>query len=114
MKKIKQFIIKYKVQILAVCAAIITLATSFMAFGGKVAIACTVIISIVELIIYYLKNGFTDVMATMLVNLIKLIVEIINNKTASSDTKISKSSNKNKVISFTDDEIRKRLFEGIK
>lgn len=112
MKKIKQFIIKYKVQILAICAAIITLATSFAAFGGKVAIACTVIIAIVELIVYYLKNGFTDVMATMLVNLFKLIIDIINNKSVTTEVK---SVTKDKlVISMSDEEIKKRLFEGIK
>lgn len=111
-EKIKNFITKYKVQILAICAAIITLATSFMAFGGKTAIACTVVVAIVELIVYYLKNGFTETMATMMVNLVKLIVEIINGQPMT-DTKVT-STSKKEIVSLTEDEIKERILEGVK
>lgn len=106
--KIKNYIIQHKSQILVILGALVTFITALESFGGKAAVACTVIVSILELIVYFLKNGLTDTFVTMLVNLVKLITQIVNSNNADTSKTIGASKE------LTDDEIKAFLLEGVK
>ena len=76
--KIKAMIEKHKTELLMFLAAFITFCTSLTMLGGKVAVYCTIIIAIIELLVYYIKNGLTETFLNMCVTTVKMIVDVVN------------------------------------
>lgn len=76
--KIKAMIEKHKTELLMFLAAFITFCTSLTMLGGKIAVYCTIIIAIIELLVYYIKNGLTETFLNMCVTTVKMIVDVVN------------------------------------
>ena len=78
MKQMNEFIEKNKDKIIAILALAISFLTALLSMGGKVAIFCTVMIALIELLVFYLKNGLSDHFGELCVSTVKLIVDVLN------------------------------------
>ena len=78
MKKIIEFIKKYKAEILIALGAISSIIASISTMSGVNATICSITIAIIAAIIAVLKNGFTDTTITIVANAIKIIIDEIN------------------------------------
>lgn len=100
MKKVKEFIKKYKAELLIALGAISTIVASIATMDGVNATICSIVIAIVAVLIGVLKNGFEESTITLIANAIKIIIDSINEK-----NKNIKTANKELTI----DEIKERL-----
>lgn len=100
MEKVKEFIKKYKAELLIALGAISTIVASIATMDGVNATICSIVISIVAVLIGVLKNGFEESTITLIANAIKIIIDSINEK-----NKNIKTANKELTI----DEIKERL-----
>ena len=121
--KLKNLVTKYKTEILMVLTALISFFTTLGALGGKAAVYSTIIIALIELIIYYLKNGLTEVFLNMCVATVKMIVDVVNGvytkevkepepeKVEDGEEEPKKASRRKKikVCMLTEDMIREKL-----
>ena len=78
MKKIIEFIKKYKAEILIALGAISSIIASISTMSGVNATICSIAIAIIAVLIAVLKNGFTDTTITIIANAIKIIIDEIN------------------------------------
>lgn len=78
MSKVKGYINDNKDKILAILMLLITFFSALLSMGGKLAIFSTIMIAVIEVIIFYLKNGLTDKFFELCVAMVKLIVDVIN------------------------------------
>ena len=78
MSKVKGYINANKDKILAILMLLITFFSALLSVGGKLAIFSTIMIAVIEVIIFYLKNGLTDKFFELCVSTVKLIVDVIN------------------------------------
>jgi len=100
MEKVKEFIKKYKAELLIALGAISTIVASIATMDGVNATICSIVIAIVAVLIGVLKNGFEESTITLIANAIKIIIDSINEK-----NKNIKTANKELTI----DEIKERL-----
>ena len=100
MGKVKEFIKKYKAELLIALGAISTIVASIATMDGVNATICSIIVTIVAVLIGVLKNGFEESTITLIANAIKIIIDSINEK-----NKNVKTSNKELTI----EEIKERL-----
>lgn len=100
MEKVKEFIKKYKAELLIALGAISTIVASIATMNGVNATICSIVIAIVAVLIGVLKNGFEESTITLIANAIKIIIDSINEK-----NKNIKTANKELTI----DEIKERL-----
>ena len=100
MEKVKEFIKKYKAELLIALGATSTIVASIATMDGVNATICSIVISIVAVLIGVLKNGFEESTITLIANAIKIIIDSINEK-----NKNIKTANKELTI----DEIKERL-----
>lgn len=100
MEKVKEFIKKYKAELLIALGAISTIVASITTMDGVNATICSIVIAIVAVLIGVLKNGFEESTITLIANAIKIIIDSINEK-----NKNIKTANKELTI----DEIKERL-----
>jgi mannose/fructose/N-acetylgalactosamine-specific phosphotransferase system component IIC len=78
MKKIIEFIKKYKAEILIALGAVSSIIASISTMSDANATICSISIAIIAVIIAVLKNGFTDTTITIIANAIKIIIDEIN------------------------------------
>ena len=78
MNKIKEFISEHKDKIIAIMMLLVTFFSALLSMGGKVAIFSTIMIAVIELVIFYIRNGLTDDFMELCVATTKLIVDVIN------------------------------------
>lgn len=100
MEKVKEFIKKYKAELLIALGAISTIVASIATMDGVNATICSIVIAIVAVLIGVLKNGFEESTITLIANAIKIIIDSINEKNES-----VKTANKELTI----EEIKERL-----
>lgn len=100
MEKVKEFIKKYKAELLIALGAISTIVASIATMDGINATICSIVIAIVAVLIGVLKNGFEESTITLIANAIKIIIDSIDEK-----NKNIKTANKELTI----DEIKERL-----
>lgn len=100
MEKVKEFIKKYKAELLIALGAISTIVASIATMDGVNATICSIVIAIVAVLIGVLKNGFEESTITLIANAIKIIIDSIDEK-----NKNIKTANKELTI----DEIKERL-----
>lgn len=100
MEKVKEFIKKYKAELLIALGAISTIVASIATMDGVNATICSIVIAIVAVLIGVLKNGFEESTITLIANAIKIIIDSVNEK-----NKNIKTANKELTI----DEIKERL-----
>lgn len=100
MEKVKEFIKKYKAELLIALGAISTIVASIATMDGVNATICSIVIAIVAVLIGVLKNGFEESTITLIANAIKIIIDSINEK-----NKNIKTANKELTI----DEIKEKL-----
>lgn len=100
MEKVKEFIKKYKAELLIALGAISTIVASIATMDGVNATIYSIVIAIVAVLIGVLKNGFEESTITLIANAIKIIIDSINEK-----NKNIKTANKELTI----DEIKERL-----
>ena len=100
MEKVKEFIKKYKAELLIALGAISTIVASITTMDGVNATICSIVIAIVAVLIGVLKNGFEESTITLIANAIKIIIDSIDEK-----NKNIKTANKELTI----DEIKERL-----
>lgn len=100
MEKVKEFIKKYKAELLIALGAISTIVASIATMNGVNATICSIVIAIVAVLIGVLKNGFEESTITLIANAIKIIIDSINEK-----NKNIKTANKELTI----DEIKEKL-----
>ena len=100
MEKVKEFIKKYKAELLIALGAISTIVASIATMDGVNATICSIVIAIVAVLIGVLKNGFEESTITLIANAIKIIIDSIGEK-----NKNIKTANKELTI----DEIKERL-----
>lgn len=100
MEKVKEFIKKYKAELLIALGAISTIVASITTMNGVNATICSIVIAIVAVLIGVLKNGFEESTITLIANAIKIIIDSINEK-----NKNIKTANKELTI----DEIKEIL-----
>lgn len=100
MEKVKEFIKKYKAELLIALGAISTIVASIATMDGVNATICSIVIAIVAVLIGVLKNGLEESTITLIANAIKIIIDSINEK-----NKNIKTANKELTI----DEIKERL-----
>lgn len=100
MEKVKEFIKKYKAELLIALGAISTIVASITTMDGVNATICSIVIAIVAVLIGVLKNGFEESTITLIANAIKIIIDSVNEK-----NKNIKTANKELTI----DEIKERL-----
>lgn len=78
MKKIIEFIKKYKAEILIALGAVSSIIASISTMSDANATICSISIAIIAVLIAVLKNGFTDTTITIIANAIKIIIDEIN------------------------------------
>lgn len=78
MKKIIEFIKKYKAEILIALGAVSSIIASISTMSDANATICSISIAIIAGLIAVLKNGFTDTTITIIANAIKIIIDEIN------------------------------------
>lgn len=78
MKKIIEFIKKYKAEILIALSAVSSIIASISTMSDANATICSISIAIIAVLIAVLKNGFTDTTITIIANAIKIIIDEIN------------------------------------
>ena len=78
MNKIKEFIEEHKDKIIAIMMLLVTFFSALLSMGGKVAIFSTIMIAVIELVIFYIRNGLSDDFMELCVATTKLIVDVIN------------------------------------
>ena len=78
MKKIIEFIKKYKSEILIALGAVSSIIASISTMSDANATICSISIAIIAVLIAVLKNGFTDTTITIIANAIKIIIDEIN------------------------------------
>ena len=100
MEKVKEFIKKYKAELLIALGAISTIVASITTMDGVNATICSIVIAIIAVLIGVLKNGFEESTITLIANAIKIIIDSVNEK-----NKNIKTANKELTI----DEIKERL-----
>lgn len=100
MERVKEFIKKYKAELLIALGAISTIVASIATMDGVNATICSIVIAIVAVLIGVLKNGLEESTITLIANAIKIIIDSINEK-----NKNIKTANKELTI----DEIKERL-----
>lgn len=100
MGKVKEFIKKYKAELLIALGTISTIVASIATMDGVNATICSIVVTIVAVLIGVLKNGFEESTITLIANAIKIIIDSINEK-----NKNVKTSNKELTI----EEIKERL-----
>lgn len=100
MEKVKEFIKKYKVELLIALGAISTIVASIATMDGVNATICSIVIAIIAVLIGVLKNGFEESTITLIANAIKIIIDSVNEK-----NKNVKTANKELTI----EEIKERL-----
>ena len=100
MEKVKEFIKKYKAELLIAFGAISTIVASITTMDGVNATICSIVIAIVAVLIGVLKNGAEESTITLIANAIKIIIDSIDEK-----NKNIKTANKELTI----DEIKERL-----
>ena len=100
MGKVKEFIKKYKAELLIALGTISTIVASIATMDVVNATICSIVVAIVAVLIGVLKNGFEESTITLIANAIKIIIDSINEK-----NKNVKTSNKELTI----EEIKERL-----
>lgn len=100
MGKVKEFIKKYKAELLIALGAISTIVASIATMDGVNATICSIVVTIFAVLIGVLKNGFEESTITLIANAIKIIIDSINEK-----NKNVKTANKELTI----EEIKERL-----
>lgn len=83
MNKVIEFIKKYKTEIIIVLTGLSSLFVSLAQLGGQTGTICGIIISIIALVVYFLKSGFDETMMKMCIALIKTIVDMNKDKVVS-------------------------------
>jgi len=78
MDKIKEWVSTHKETIITILTLLISFFTALLAMGKEVAIFATVMVAIIQVIIYFLKEGLNDKFFELSVATIKLIVDVIN------------------------------------
>ena len=118
MSRVTGWIDIHKDKIIAILALLVSFFTALLSMGGKVAIFSTVMIAIVELAIFYLKNGLTEKFLDLCVSTVKLIVDVINGEytktktiTVDEDVKGASKKKRVKVCLLTEDMIRDILLK---
>lgn len=107
----RNFINKYKAEILILLGAIISICSTLMAEGMD-GVVPSIIIAIVAILIEVLKNGITEQSITLLANAIKIMIEELG------DIKVKDDKEENVVATsrvvkteLTIEDIKKRLIE---
>ena len=67
-----------KEKIILVLTALAAAIAVFEAWGGKVAVACTLIVAFLNVLIYIMKNGINDNFVTVLANFASILYDIMN------------------------------------
>lgn len=103
MEKIKNFIKKYKAEIIIALGAIASIATSLIAVPGTNGKVCAIIIAIVGICVEALKSGFSQATIDLIAKAVLLIVELIQKETKEEAISASKP--------LTIEEIKAKLLE---
>lgn len=115
MGKIKNFVNKYKSELIILLGAISSIAATLSTKEGVDAALTSALIAILAIVIEVVKNGITDTSITLLANAIKIIIEEIGNvevKDAVTSIAYVKKDDKVSVKSvLTIEDIKKRLVE---
>lgn len=106
-KKIKSFILTYKIQIISILSALSGLVVAIGDIGGNVGKVCGIVIAFIAAVIYLIKNGFDNTTISLFTAAIKLILEQIKTANISSDV-----ANSNKELS--EDDIKAYLKNALK
>lgn len=80
MKKVKDFIVKYKAEILIALSAVTSIIASISTMEGVDAVACSISIAFIAVLVEVLKNGFSETAINLLASAIKLVIDYINGK----------------------------------
>ena len=80
MNKVIEFIKKYKKEIIIVLMGLSSLAVSLSQLGGQIGTVCGIVVSILAIVVYFLKSGFDETMMKMCIALIKTIVDMNKDK----------------------------------
>ena len=86
MKSIKEWVNTHKDKLIAILTLLVSFFTALIALGKEVAIFAVVMIAIIQIIIFYLKEGLTDRFFDLCVSTTKLIVDVINGEYTKTQT----------------------------
>lgn len=110
MEKIKNFIVKYKAEILIALGAISSIAASIATMDGASAVLCSITIAIVATLIEILKNGITDSAILLLAKAIELIIKALKNVDVEDENVVCLS----KKASLSLDDIKQELENSLR
>lgn len=110
MEKIKNFIVKYKAEILIALGAISSIAASIATMDGVSAVLCSITIAIVATLIEILKNGITDSAILLLAKAIELIIKALKNVDVEDENVVCLS----KKASLSLDDIKQELENSLR
>ena len=102
MKKVKDFIVKYKAEILIALSAITSIIASISTMEGVDATICSIAIAFIAVLVEMLKNGFSETAITLLANAIKLVIDALNNKDNKENNKEVKTIKKENDLTVED------------
>mgnify|MGYP001769778970 CR=1 FL=1 len=101
MKKIKDFIIKYKAEILIALAAISSIVATLATTDTGHAVIYSIVIALIAATISVLKQGFTESTITLIAKAIEIIIKAINKD----DTAVKSTLDENHMAVKADDMI---------
>ena len=104
MEKIKEFIVKYKAELLIALAAIVSICNT-LASEGEGGIVTSIIIALVAVLVEVLKNGISEESITLLSKAILIIIEEVK-KSDKKDDVVAIASTKD---GLTVEDIKRRL-----
>ena len=106
MEKVKEFVQKYKNELLIALGAVSAIATSIATMDSNAAVFSSIIIAIVAVLVEILQHGLSESAITLLSKAILIIIDEIKKLDEKDDTSVMKSSI-NKELTVED--IKKRL-----
>lgn len=115
MEKIKEFIKKYKAEILIILSAISGIAASLASTDAKHAVIYSIVIAVVASLVEVLKNGITESSITLFAKAIEIIIQELSKK----DTVTKSMLDSDKIAVSADegitvDEIKEELRKALK
>lgn len=108
MEKVKEFVQKYKNELLIALGAVSAIATSIATMDSNAAVFSSVIIAIVAVLVEILQHGLSESAITLLSKAILIIIDEIKKSDMKEDASVMKSSVGNEL---TLEDIKKRLIE---